>query len=295
AAELPAESEAEEVSSKKKKGRPKKVTATEAEEVVPPIEMEENAAELPAESEAEEVSSKKKKGRPKKVTATEENVTEAGEEKAESNTAQTEVKKKKSKGKNNRERMDELSTVAAEDAATLSSVEETPQTQGEVGTEQLAMVEEVNTKKKSKKTTSPSAEIEGSVTEDTSTVGAARVPRAVLERAPPLMFENAVTLDRFDGTHMELRRPDLKTPWNMKVTIGGDKLVLTRLPPISAALKTHPFLKTLQPDAEGYINWRVDGVNGTDLTKANSTLRAKALESMKKANKLSFILRQILK
>ncbi|ORC87899.1 uncharacterized protein TM35_000191430, partial [Trypanosoma theileri] len=60
-----AEEEEGMVASKKKKGRSKKVTATEADEVVPPIEMEENAAELPAESEAEEVSSKKKKGRSK--------------------------------------------------------------------------------------------------------------------------------------------------------------------------------------------------------------------------------------
>ncbi|KAH9600499.1 hypothetical protein LSM04_002629 [Trypanosoma melophagium] len=332
-AELPAEKEVEELSAKRKKGRPKKVTASEENvnelgEEATPIEMEEYNAELPAEKEVEELSAKRKKGRPKKVTASEENVNELGEEatpiemeeynaelpaeneveeemspslskkgkgKADSNTAQVEGKKKKSKEKNNREGVDELDAVAGEDVVRLNSVEKNPQTQGEVDTQQLAMAEEVNTKKNSKKTTFTSAEIEGSLTDNTSTVGVADVPRAVLERAPPLMFENAVTLDRFDGTHMELRRPDLKTPWNMKVTIGGDKLVLTRLPPISAALKTHPFLKTLQPDGEGYINWRVDGVNGTDLTKANSVVRAKALESMKKANKLSFILRRILK
>ncbi|CBH12306.1 hypothetical protein, conserved [Trypanosoma brucei gambiense DAL972] len=118
---------------------------------------------------------------------------------------------------------------------------------------------------------------------------------AELKEAPPLTFENAVTLDHFDGMNMELRRPDLKTSWDISMTHGGDKLVLTRLPPVSAALKTHPFMKTLVPDDAGQISWQVDGVNGIDLHNATKSIRLQAMDSIKKSSKVSLILRQLIK
>ncbi|KAG8348331.1 hypothetical protein ERJ75_000239500 [Trypanosoma vivax] len=151
-------------------------------------------------------------------------------------------------------------------------------------------------------TASPSESVKPSKTvgaaasaEKAKVVEQPHVSPAVLENAPPLTFENAVTLDRFDGTNMELRRPDSSTPWDIRLLLGGDKLTLTRLPPTSAALKNHPFIKKLLPDASGHINWQVESVNGIELGSANKGARAKAMEVIKKANKVTFVLRSLLK
>ncbi|RNF17972.1 hypothetical protein TcG_05604 [Trypanosoma cruzi] len=309
--EMPAAvTEAEEAPLPKKKGRPKKLN--EAEDAVAEMTLMEMQEEMPAAvTEAEEapLAKKKEKGQgegklggsvSRKRKKLSKRILKEMKKRAR------EEKKKKLREMKNRRLIKAKEAMKAETVNKSSPLEEVAKEQGVLDTPVVnikshsELVAEEGKKKKStkpvssppKKPSPPSAAVEEvrTVTSYAPTVSAVE-----LKNAPPLTFENAVTLDRFDGSYMEIRRPDLKTPWNIKVSFGGDKLVLTSLPPISAALKTHPFLKSLRPDTNGQINWLVDNVNGTDLTTANKSLQAKALDLMKKTNKISLLLRPLSK
>ncbi|EKG07624.1 hypothetical protein TCSYLVIO_001243 [Trypanosoma cruzi] len=307
---LPEVNEFEDASLPKKKGRPKKLN--EAEDAVAEMTLMEMQEEMPAAvTEAEEapLTKKKEKGQgegklggsvSRKRKKLSKRILKEMKKRAR------EEKKKKLREMKNRRLIKAKEAMKAETVNKSSPLEEVAKEQGVLDTPVVnikshsELVAEEGKKKKStkpvssppKKPSPPSAAVEEvrTVTSYAPTVSAVE-----LKNAPPLTFENAVTLDRFDGSYMEIRRPDLKTPWNIKVSFGGDKLVLTSLPPISAALKTHPFLKSLRPDTNGQINWLVDNVNGTDLTTANKSLQAKALDLMKKTNKISLLLRPLSK
>ncbi|KEG07835.1 hypothetical protein DQ04_08691000 [Trypanosoma grayi] len=323
AQELPLEATAEEeVSEKKKRGRSKKAaTAQEALEaaVVEDTPMEE-VQELPLEAahgneEVDAAPEKKKKGHPKKAELGNEapkqkkrlsskkaakKAKEEAKKRAKEEKKRAKEAKKKAKGERaEATHSDESGATETKGGEAVTGAAETleaaAQAQGVLDTPLIDVKPTSDLAAKISKKVRPKEE-PAAAPADTASLGeVAQVSPTELADAPPLTFENAVTLDKFDGAQMELRRPDLKTPWDMKMSLGGDNLVLTRLPPISAALKTHPFLKSLQPDTDGHIKWRVDAVNGTDLTSANKTLRAQALESIKKANKISLLLRQIAK
>ncbi|EAN91857.1 hypothetical protein, conserved [Trypanosoma cruzi] len=302
--------EAEEAPLPKKKGRPKKLN--EAEDAVAEMTLMEEQEEMSAAvTEAEEAPLPKKKEKGQGEGKLGGSVSRKRKKLSkrilkEMKKRAREEKKKKLREMKKRRLIKEKDAMKAATVNKSSPLEEVAKEQGVLDTPVVnikshsELAAEEGKKKKSTKPVSspptkpspPSAAVEEvrTVTSYAPTVSAVE-----LKNAPPLTFENAVTLDRFDGSYMELRRPDLKTPWNMKVSFGGDKLVLTSLPPISAALKTHPFLKSLRPDTNGQINWLVDNVNGTDLTTANKSLRAKALDLMKKTNKISLLLRPLSK
>ncbi|RNE98278.1 hypothetical protein TraAM80_08851 [Trypanosoma rangeli] len=305
---LPEVNEAEGASLPKKKGRPKKLNAEE--DAMRESELPEEVKEAPTavpelELELEGTSLPKKKGQPHGEVAFKKGA--RGRKKKLSQRALREAKRK-AKEEKRKKRQEMKSQSEKKEVTEAMNVKATPfekvaKEQGVLETPLVniqshsKLAAEVEKKTQLKKPVTPAA-LQSAAAVEEAQAASSNVPSVSaveLNNAPPLTFENAVTLDRFDGSHMELRRPDLKTPWDMKVFLGPDNLVLTRLPPISASLKTHPFLKSLRPDMDGRIHWLVDGVNGTDLTTASKALRAKALESIKKTNKISLLLRPLTK
>ncbi|KAG5497568.1 hypothetical protein JKF63_03832 [Porcisia hertigi] len=120
-----------------------------------------------------------------------------------------------------------------------------------------------------------------------------RVSLSELLKAEPLTFENDVRLEMFDGSTLELERSSAKNPWNVRVAFAGDDIIMTKLPPFSANQLRHPFLRTLRASPKGEVKWVVEGLNGQDLSVMTRSSKTKALETIKSATKLSFVLRAL--
>lgn len=123
----------------------------------------------------------------------------------------------------------------------------------------------------------------------------ARVSLNQLLKAKPLTFENEVRLEKFDGSTLELERSSTKQPWNIKVAFAGDDIIMTKLPPFAAGQVKHPFLRSLGAGPQGEVKWVVDGLNGQDLSVMSKLKKTQALDAIKGATKLSFVLKALRK
>ncbi|KPA78954.1 putative mitochondrial hypothetical protein [Leptomonas pyrrhocoris] len=133
------------------------------------------------------------------------------------------------------------------------------------------------------------------IPEDDVSPSSTRVSLNELVHAAPLTFENNVKLDKFDGSTLELERTSVASPWNIKVAFAGDDIIMTKLPPIPAAQRQHPFLRSLGAGAQGEVKWVVEGLNGQDLSMMSKTLKTKALDAIKGSTKLTFVLKALRK
>ncbi|GET91098.1 hypothetical protein, conserved [Leishmania tarentolae] len=120
-----------------------------------------------------------------------------------------------------------------------------------------------------------------------------RISLAQLLDADPLTFENAVRLEKFDGSTLKLERSSTDRPWNIKVAFSGDDILMTKLPPFTPKQLTHPFLRSLGAGPQGEVKWVVDGLNGQDLSVMTKSSKTKALDAIKGSTKLSFVLRAL--
>ncbi|KPI84810.1 hypothetical protein ABL78_6138 [Leptomonas seymouri] len=130
---------------------------------------------------------------------------------------------------------------------------------------------------------------------DYDTSSPSRVSLSELMSASPLTFENDVKLEKFDGSTLELERASVTSPWNIKVAFAGDDIIMTKLPPIPKAQLQHPFLRSLGAGAQGEVKWVVERLNGQDLSLMSKTLKTKALDAIKGATQLSFVLKALRK
>lgn len=120
-----------------------------------------------------------------------------------------------------------------------------------------------------------------------------RVSISELVEAPPLTFDNHVTLDSFDGTNLQLHRQNEQSPWDIKVAFAGDDILMTKLPPFPKSSLSHPFLKSLNTNANGEVKWVVEAVNGRDISQLGKVAKKQALEGIKRSTNLSFALRAL--
>ncbi|EPY16432.1 hypothetical protein STCU_11264 [Strigomonas culicis] len=149
---------------------------------------------------------------------------------------------------------------------------------------------------RTKTTTSAAAEREDAPPRS-RTVGIAE-----LMAAPPLVFDNKITVNAFDGTTLELERPSLDQTWDIKLATSGDDILITQLPPLAKNLHnpafspktivTHPYLRSLGTDQSGRISYVVDSVNGKDTTLMSRKEKAALLNTIKKNVNIKFGLRR---
>lgn len=130
-----------------------------------------------------------------------------------------------------------------------------------------------------------------------------RVRLVDLVDAPSLSFDNRVVMKKFDGTVATFCRPSLDTPWNINLTMRGEDMLLTRLPPFPSSsgkgkpgaggLVSHPFVRYLGITPDGALRVKVEEINGEDVTLMPKTQRQKLLQSLRSAVNVRFALRKL--
>lgn len=190
--------------------------------------------------------------------------------------------------------------VAEGEGAVPVSGEEPPLVQGLRTSAEAAIETGESSKSKSKgKKEKESKEDKKEAVKEAEAAKPVRVSISELVEAAPLTFPNEVVMNRFDGSHMTLERPNVSLPWQIKVGFSGDDMVLTGLPANAGDAGVpagHPYLRFLEPYSNPDHNnsgsrCLVENINGIELSTVTKANRNKVFDAIKKSAKLEMVLR----
>lgn len=145
---------------------------------------------------------------------------------------------------------------------------------------------------------SEGAHLAGVDSDGSSAPSSSSLPSSLVD-APPIRFENQVTLAGLKGNQLEFQRETCETPWKIKVAFLDEEVYITKLPPLPAfnkvTIQEHPVWQALRADSEGNVRWAVEAINGKALTGSPKSAQLRVLEQIKHKINVSFLLRGLRK